>query len=103
VTKGNVAVKLGKKKIAVVTPHHFIGEMAFLNYSLAGESESASAAATADAIVDDDEGVAWVWDFEELRMYLKGEREVSNALSAYINHDLRTKLAKAGISMTEID
>jgi hypothetical protein len=71
--------------------------MAFLNYSLAGEGESASAAATTDAIVDDNEGFAWVWDFEELRMYLKGQLEVSNALCAYINHDLRTKLAKTGI------
>jgi hypothetical protein len=34
---------------------------------------------------------------------LKREREVSNALSAYVNHDLRNKLINTGISISDLD
>lgn len=50
--------------------------------------------ATADAVVDTDVVVAYVWDFDRLKEYLTEEREVRNALSAYMNHDLRAKLAR---------
>lgn len=49
--------------------------------------------ATADAVVQDKVAVAYWWDFDSLKCYLRGDREVSNALSAYMNHDLRAKLA----------
>jgi CRP-like cAMP-binding protein len=99
VVKGNIRIQRNEKKIALVTPNHFIGEMSFLNFFLDDvdvdifDKSSHAMAATADAIVDDEEAVAYVWEFEELKEYLHHEREVRNALSAYMNHDLRAKLA----------
>lgn len=59
--------------------------------------------ATADAIVEGADGaVVWEWSFSELKEYLKNHREVSNALSAYINYDLRTKLINTGLSMSDL-
>ena len=59
--------------------------------------------ATADAIVAGGGAVVWEWTFSELKEYLKNHREVSNALSAYINYDLRTKLINTGLSMSDLD
>ena len=56
--------------------------------------------ASADAVVEEDV-VLWEWHFSKLKSFLKGEREVSNALSAYVNHDLRRKLINAGAVMTK--
>jgi hypothetical protein len=53
--------------------------------------------------VEEDEIVVWEWDFGTLQVFLKGEREVSNALSAYVNHDLRDKLINAGVSISDLD
>ena len=76
-----------------MTPNHFIGEMTFLNHLLADENVvSSGTTASADAVVQE-EVVAYVWDFDSLKDFLGGEREVRNALSAYMNHDLRAKLA----------
>ena len=60
--------------------------------------------ATAHAIVEDDDvAVVYEWDFPQLKRSLQRERAISNALSAYINHDLRDKLVKAGVvSMTDL-
>lgn len=59
--------------------------------------------ATAHAVVEDDDAVVYEWDFSQLKTSLQKERAVSNALSAYINHDLRDKLVKAGVvSMTDL-
>jgi hypothetical protein len=73
--------------------------MTFLNYLLAdehaetsGSSKDSSTTASADVVVEQ-EVVAYVWDFDSLKDFLAGEREVSNALAAYMNHDLRDKLA----------
>ena len=58
---------------------------------------NSSNTATADAVVDTKGAVpvvAYCWDFDPLKNYLQGEREVRNALSAYMNHDLREKLAR---------
>lgn len=74
--------------------------MTFLHYLLdddetdvSGQDVMKVTAATADALVDDTEAVVFVWDFDELKDYLLQEREVRNALSAYMNFDLRAKLA----------
>jgi len=103
VVQGNINIQRKGQHIAEVTANHFIGEMTFLNYLLADESDenikSSSSSkpsgtiATADATVVTDELVAYVWSFDSLTEYLSGEREVRNALSAYMNHDLRAKLA----------
>jgi len=103
VVQGNINIQRKGQHIAEVTANHFIGEMTFLNYLLADESDenikSSSSSkpsgtiATADATVVTDELVAYAWSFDSLTEYLSGEREVRNALSAYMNHDLRAKLA----------
>jgi hypothetical protein len=46
------------------------------------DDEDAFPLASADAVVEEDEIVVWEWDFETLQVFWKGEREVSNALSA---------------------
>ena len=72
--------------------------MTFLTYLQETEdagtanSTNCDTTASADAFVQE-EMVAYVWDFDTLKEFLGGEREVCNALSAYMNHDLRTKLA----------
>jgi hypothetical protein len=85
-------------------PHNFIGELAFLTYSLAYDEHGNKVPplATADAIVEGDGAVVWEWSFSELKEYLKNHREVSNALSAYINYDLRKKLINTGLSMSDL-
>jgi hypothetical protein len=87
-----------------IQPYHFIGELAFLNYALSMEGDDTTVhLATAHAVVEDDDAVVYEWDFAQLKSSLQKERAVSNALSAYINHDLRDKLVKAGIvSMTDL-
>lgn len=102
---GDIEIDQKGKKLAMVTRNHFIGEMTFLNFLVASEESEASDSgkiagtmATADAVVESNEVVAYVWDFVSLRDYLKGEREVRNALSAYMNHDLREKLASLNAS-----
>lgn len=98
---GNLTVQNKGKTIAVVHPYHFIGEMSFLNYCMDESNNNikvdhlarkTSAAASANVIVDKGEAQAYVWEFETLRNFLKSERQVSNALSAYMNYDLRQKL-----------
>jgi hypothetical protein len=86
-------------------PHNFIGELAFLSYSLDYDEHGNKVPplATADAIVEGDGAVVWEWSFSELKGYLRNHREVSNALSAYINYDLRTKLINTGLSMIDLD
>ena len=60
--------------------------------------------ASADAMVHDEKGViVWVWEYDELRAFLAKERQISNALSAYINHELRSKLVQTGIAMSDLD
>lgn len=80
-----------------------MGELAFLNYKF-GEEESDDKTlplASADAIIEENEILVWEWDFTELKSFLEGEREVSNALSAYINHDLRQKIIRTGVSLSD--
>ena len=102
-------------QVAVVKPYHFINEMAFLNYAfVASEEDDGEAegedqdnkpsttrhdpqqlqylAASADAVVEPGGAVVWCWSFDTLQSYLHTNRYVSNALSAYISHDLRAKL-----------
>jgi hypothetical protein len=106
VVLGDVEIDQKGKRLATVTRNHFIGEMTFLNFVVASAEENETndanknlgSIATADAIVESSEVVAYVWDFVSLRDYLKGEREVRNALSAYMNHDLREKLASLNAS-----
>ena len=85
-------------------PYHFVGELAFLNYEYGKDSEASSLpVASADAVVETEDTIVWEWEFSDLKEFLEGEREVSNALSAYVNHDLRKKLIDTGVSMAELD
>jgi hypothetical protein len=84
-----------------------VGELAFLNFGLDRESDSEQrepSLASADAVVGDGGASVWEWEFRKLSSFLENEREVANALSAYINHDLREKLISTGIlSMPDLD
>ena len=87
-------------------PYHFVNELSFLSYSFKLDCETCGEAcplATADAEVEENGAVAWEWSFERLKHFLANERETSNALSAYINHDLRAKLVKTVTSMADVD
>jgi len=57
------------------------------------KNESVSDKETVDVIVDSDIIIIWVWDFDELKDFLDHDKiGVSNALQAYIGHELREKL-----------
>ena len=107
--RGTVQIEQKGTKLASVAVNNFIGEMTFLNFLLASNNDKNETSnqnvmgtmATADAVVESDEVVAYVWEFESLRSYLRKEREVRNALSAYLNHDLRAKLASLNVSAVE--
>ena len=72
-----------------------------------GETNSKQNVATADAVVGGGSGdrpaTVYVWDYNELKQNLLHERSISNALVAYLSHDLRVKLVNAGVSMLELD
>lgn len=70
---------------------------------MAYEHDESLPLASADAMVEEDGITVWEWDFEKLKNVLGSEREVSNALSAYVNHDLRRKLIDTGVSMSDLD
>jgi hypothetical protein len=74
--------------------------MSFLRYLLDQDDDNAPAPlATADAIIEDGGATVWVWSFSGLRRNLANEREVSNALSAYMNYDLRAKLIEGAATI----
>jgi hypothetical protein len=72
-----------------------------LDYAL--QPDGILPSASADAMVDGDDSYVWVWDFDELKHFLAGERAISNAFSAYVNHDLRKKLIATGVAMSDLD
>lgn len=92
--------------LATLDRYHFIGEISLLsrmaqdldsaasaNVTVVGSSSSSSnrGGGTASA------GATFLkWEFETLEPYLKGDRQVMNALSAYFNHDLTRKLLRDG-------
>jgi hypothetical protein len=81
--------------LAVLDPYHFIGEISLLSR----RAQDFDSAASADVIVGGGDGGGTTflkWDFDTLELYLKGDREVSNALSAYFNYDLTAKLLRDG-------
>lgn len=58
---------------------------------------------SADVIVNNPKGiVVYVWQFDPLRRMLKEDREVSNALLAYLCHDLQQKLCHATDSQLNV-
>jgi len=68
----------------------FVGEVSFLPY-LTGEDPTFHAA-SADIIVQPGGLTAYVWNYKELRNFLRKDRQTRNAVLAYISHDLRDKL-----------
>jgi hypothetical protein len=90
--KVRVSTKEGDT-LATLDRYHFIGEMSLLS-RMAQDFDSA---ASADVTVmgGGDGGTTFLkWDFETLEPYLRGDREVFNALSAYFNYDLVAKLLR---------
>jgi len=47
---------------------------------------------TENVTVDSESMTLWYWDFEELKEYLSTHKDVSNALLAFISHELVEKL-----------
>ena len=94
-TDGKVRVTKGKENqhLATLEKHHFIGEISLLSRI----SQSCDSAASADCTVDKSASATFLkWDFETLEPFLKQDRQVFNALSAYFNYDLTAKLLRDG-------
>ncbi len=84
------------RKLATITPHNFIGEMAFLVYHQSLKKDDAAVFAKASANVRGNGLVhAREWDAEELASVLETDRELANAFASYCSHDLRRKLLQA--------
>jgi len=84
---------LGHHQVATLAPYQFIGEMSLLSRLVDHNEDSA---ATADVIVDQTGATFIMWDLDLLALNLQSDREVQNALSAYMSYDLREKLIRSG-------
>lgn len=92
---GDVLIKKNGETIAHLDMYNFIGEMSLLGKMNHGMDTGASA----DVIVGDSRPATFLkWDFDTLIPYLKDDREVFNALAAYLNYDLTAKLLRDGIA-----
>lgn len=89
---GNVLIKKNGETIANLDKHIFIGEVSLLGKMCQGMDTGASA----DVVVGSRPATFLRWDFDALIPYLKKDREVFNALSAYLNYDLTAKLLGEG-------
>lgn len=104
-----------KVVIAHLGPFHFLGEISLLSRMASAAAAAASAAsggqtstvvsdpppwdsaASANVVVSSKEPATFLeWKFDDLVPYLRGDREVRNALSAFINYDLTSKLLRDG-------
>jgi len=95
---GNATVKCAKdgRTLGTITPHHFVGEMAFLVYYHDEKKDESTPCAKASANVFANRMVhAWEWDARGLAEALKNDRDLSNAFTSYCSHDLRKKLLSA--------
>ena len=84
------------RKLATITSHRFVGEMAFLVYyqNLKTDDETSCARASANVMANDLVHV-WEWDAQRLAHVLKEDRDLANAFTSYCSHDLRLKLLSA--------
>jgi len=95
---GNATVTCAKdgRKLATITKHKFVGEMAFLKYcSDMRMDEKASFAKASANVMAGDLVHVWEWDARRLAHVLMEDRDLSNAWASYCNHDLREKLLAA--------
>mmetsp|Transcript_19725 Transcript_19725/g.33952 ORF Transcript_19725/g.33952 Transcript_19725/m.33952 type:complete len:329 (+) Transcript_19725:188-1174(+) len=95
---GNAIVTSAKdgRKLATNSPHHFVGEMAFLEYyqDMRMDKDASFAKASANVMAGDLVHV-WEWDARRLAHVLMKDRDLSNAWASYCNYDLREKLLSA--------
>ncbi len=106
---GTLNVKSEGRQLATVTNNGFVGEMSFLDVLTDDESngdnesrKTALSLATADVIVDRGGAVVYEWEFDELVQNLSKQREVANALQAYISIDLREKLKASNDNLIDL-
>ena len=100
-SSGSVVIQKNKRIISESSHSQFIGELSFLNFMLSNRdhdydhinNEFSARIVSADAIAGENGVTLWTWDFKDLRRNLLKDRTVSNAFSAYVNHDIRIKLA----------
>lgn len=92
IVDGQVRVSTNEGEVlAMLDKYHFIGEISLLSRIAQDFDTAASADVT---LVKNTTFLKW--DFEKLEPYLKSDREVFNALSAYFNYDLTQKLLRDG-------
>eukprot|EP00980_Cylindrotheca_fusiformis_P018642 scaffold6200_cov118-Cylindrotheca_fusiformis.AAC.4 len=92
--EGSVRIDKHGKTVARLGKYKFIGEVSLLGRMI----EDIDTGASADVIVDGKKPATFLkWKFDELIPYLQGDREVYNALAAYLNHDLTAKLLRDGV------
>lgn len=70
---------------------------------LQGEAYNSSSVANESIIVESDMITLYTWEFDELKSYLDTHLFVSNALLAFISHELREKLAESWNMRVEDD
>lgn len=97
---GNATATCSKdgRKLGTITPHKFVGELAFLEsyQNLKADEDApctkASANVTADNLVH-----VWEWDARSLVHLFREDRELKNAFMTYCSHDLRVKLISSNV------
>lgn len=87
------------KVVAHLQPYHFLGEISLLSRMAASSSQAPAweSTATANVMVSSQQPAVFLeWKFDRLIPFLQEDRAVRNALSAFINHDLTSKLLRDG-------
>jgi CRP-like cAMP-binding protein len=94
---GTVRINKRGKTVARLGKYKFIGEVSLLGRMV----QDINTGASADVIVDCKAPATFLkWDFDKLIPYIQGDREVFNALAAYLNYDLTAKLLRDGVVTT---
>jgi len=92
--EGSVDVLTNGKKVAQLEKYKFIGEISLLGRM---QKQNIDTGASADVVVRNKPAKLLVWEFDELIPYLQEDRQVWNALAAYLNYDLTSKLLQDGM------
>jgi len=116
IVSGSASIKREEVFLSSVSEHDFAGEIDLIRYlteskkipdaedrddvsfQIMGDENPLAEAinlARESCVVESDEMTVYVWDFLTLKDFLGHQRAVSNALHAYIGHEMREKLEDA--------
>lgn len=125
IVNGTGIIARDRSYLGKVGENDFVGEIEFMRLMAAGikapsgnndateplitdrtdddEASNSSLVANESIVVESDDVTVYTWEFDELKPFLDSHVLVSNALLAYISHELREKLAHSWDAKVEDD